>query len=89
MTDAAFARLFAQDDDLTTAELLDALESTRGQRVLTGALRETVTDQVTAVLRAAFAGHAPDVDDKTIRPSQKWLFDTVAEVRARLDAADG
>jgi hypothetical protein len=67
--------------DLTVEELLQALESPRGQRVL-----QTAT---TDVFRAAFAGHAPGLDEdagKLVRPSQTWLFGTVERIRRALGA---
>jgi GH25 family lysozyme M1 (1,4-beta-N-acetylmuramidase) len=85
MTEAAFARLFATDD-LTTDELLAALESPRGQRILRDATTKAVGPEVIGVLRTAFAGHAPKpVDPKTIRASQDWLFNTVAGIKTKVD----
>jgi Lysozyme like domain len=71
--------------DLTTEELLDALASSEGQAIL----RRAVNEEVTAVLRAGFAGHAPGLDDEQrtrIRPSQHWLFATIEKIRRKLDA---
>jgi hypothetical protein len=61
-----------KEDDMTQAELLDALESDRGQ----AALRKAVTE----VARAGFGGLHPDATGPQIRPSQAWLFDTVGEI---------
>jgi Lysozyme like domain len=73
------------EDDLTTEELLDALGSPEGQAIL----RRAVNQEVTAVLRAGFAGHAPGLDDEQrtrVRPSQRWLFATIERIRRKLDA---
>jgi N-acetylmuramoyl-L-alanine amidase len=70
-----------EEDDMTTDQLLDALESDRGQRALSAAVRET--------LRAGFAGHAPGLqgDEKNrIGASQNWLFQTVEKIRAKVQA---
>jgi hypothetical protein len=76
--DQVHARM-AQEDDMTTDELLHALESKRGQE----ALKNAVTD----VLRAGFGGHAPGLEDNPrIGPSQRWLFSTIEKIRRKLDA---
>jgi hypothetical protein len=65
---------------MTSDELLDALESPRGQR----ALRNAVTE----VLRAGFAGQAPGLDEeagRAVRPSQSWLFTTIERIRAKVE----
>jgi N-acetylmuramoyl-L-alanine amidase len=67
--------------DMTTDELLDALESDRGQRALASAVRQT--------LRAGFAGHAPglnDSEEKRVGPSQAWLFGTIEKIRNKVQA---
>jgi hypothetical protein len=64
--------LLPKEDDVTQDELLDALESDRGQ----AALRRAVTD----VARAGFGGLHPDATGPQIRPSQAWLFDAVGEI---------
>jgi hypothetical protein len=65
------------EEDFTTDELLDALASPRGQK----ALKDAVTD----VLRAGLGGLAPGQTDNTVRPGQRWLFETVAEIQAKVD----
>jgi hypothetical protein len=75
------ASLIPEEVDMTTDQLLDALESDRGQRALSAAVRET--------LRAGFAGHAPGLSEdekKRIGPSQNWLFQTVEKIRAKVQA---
>ena len=70
---------------MTKDELLDALSSPQGQQIL----RKAVNEEVTAVLRAGFAGHAPGLDDEQrtrIGPSQRWLFATIEKIRRKLDA---
>jgi len=77
---------FQEEDDMTKDELLAALESPRGQKILTKAVTKAVNQEVTRVLRAAFAGHAPKpVDPETIRASQDWLFKTVAGIKTKVD----
>jgi hypothetical protein len=47
--DLGFSRGLIEEDDLTKNELLDALESPRGQKIL----RKAINDEVTFVLRVA------------------------------------
>jgi cell wall-associated NlpC family hydrolase len=65
-----------EGEDMTTDELLDALASPRGQQILKQAVIE--------VLRAGFGGLAPGQKDDTVRPSQRWLYSTVADIKEKV-----
>ncbi len=67
------------EDDMTPDQLLDALESERGQKILGKA--------VTDVLRAGFGKLAPGhEDDPHIHQNQTWLFATIEKIRGKLGA---
>jgi Lysozyme like domain len=70
--------------DLTTEELLDALASARGKKILQDAVRPVVQKEVLELLRKGFGGHQPGATDDAVRSSQRFLFKTVQEIRAKL-----
>ena len=77
MTDAAFAALF-EGGDMTTDELLDALESPRGQRILRGA----VSEEVATVIRGD--DHTPD--GGTHKDNLKNINAAVQKIKEKLHA---
>jgi hypothetical protein len=60
-----------EEDDMTTDELLDALNSPRGQKIL----RKAINDEVTHVLRVATSK-----DDKHLEPASKWFDGVRADI---------
>jgi hypothetical protein len=70
--------------DLTEDELLDALASARGKKILQDAVRPVVQKEVLELLRKGFGGLQPGAKDDAVRGSQRFLFKTVQEIRAKL-----
>jgi hypothetical protein len=60
-----------EEDDLTKDELLDALNSPRGQKIL----RKAVNDEVTHVLRVATSK-----DDDHLEPASNWFNGVRADI---------
>ena len=62
-----------EEDDLTKNELLDALDSPRGQKIL----RKAINAEVTHVLRVATSK-----DDKHLEPAGNWFNGVRADITA-------
>lgn len=69
---------------MTKDELLAALASDRGKKVLQDAVRPVVHKEVLALLRNGFGGLAPDATDESVRGSQSFLIKTIEEINSKL-----
>jgi hypothetical protein len=70
--------------DMTKEEMLEALESERGQEILQSALKPVVHDEVLEILRAGFGGFGSNSESETVRDSQRFLFKTIEEINSKL-----
>jgi hypothetical protein len=73
-----------KEDDMTKDELLTALASDRGKKVLQDAVRPVVHQEVLALLKKGFGGLAPDATDESVKGSQSFLFKTIEEINSKL-----
>jgi hypothetical protein len=73
-----------EEVDLTKDELLDALGSARGRKILQDAVRPVVQKEVLELLRKGFGGHEPGATGDAVRSSQSFLFKTVQEINTKL-----
>jgi hypothetical protein len=76
-----------KEDDMTKDELLTALASDRGKKVLQDAVRPVVHQEVLALLKKGFGGLAPDATDESVKGSQSFLFKTIEEINSKLPGA--
>jgi hypothetical protein len=82
---AAKVNLTAEvEPDLTTEELLDALASARGKKILQDAVRPVVQKEVLELLRKGFGGLQPGAKGDAVRSSQRFLFKIIQEINTKL-----
>jgi hypothetical protein len=81
--DDVHARM-TEEVDLTTEELLDALASARGKKILQDAVRPVVQKEVLELLRKGFGGLEPGAKGDAVRSSQSFLYKTVQEINTKL-----